>query len=146
MARVKLFRKAAFPGSEAGTSAVEFALLSPLYFLLLMGMAAYGLYFGVSHSLQQIAADAARAAVAGLSPQERERIASGYVLRNAGSYPLIDEEHLSVETGDNPQDPTQFIISLDYDALSLPIWNLFDGLPLPPVTITRRSTIRIGGL
>lgn len=146
MPRVRRFRKAAFPSSEAGTSAVEFALLSPLYFLLLMGMAAYGLYFGVSHSLQQIAADAARAAIAGLTPQEREQIAAGYVLRNARTYPLIDGDHLTVETGDSPQDPTQFVISLDYDALSLPIWNLLDGLPLPPVTITRRSTIRIGGL
>ncbi len=136
----------AFLPAESGTSAVEFALLSPLYFLLMMGIAAYGIYFGVSHSLQQVAADAARTAIAGLSAEERRQLAARYVALNAGTYPLIDMRHLRVETGDSEGDPTQFVVELDYDALSLPIWNLFDGLPLPPVVISRASTIRIGGI
>ena len=35
-------------------------MLAPLFILLLLGMVAYGIYFGASHSVQQIAADAAR--------------------------------------------------------------------------------------
>jgi Flp pilus assembly protein TadG len=49
-----------FRADTAGTSAVEFAMLAPLFILLLLGMVAYGIYFGASHWVQQIAADAAR--------------------------------------------------------------------------------------
>lgn len=129
-----------------GTSAVEFALLSPLYFLLMAGMAAYGLYFGASHSIQQLAADAARVAVAGLSAEERVTLASGFVARNASDYAFIDGSRVAIEVGDNPADPTQFVIRVTYDARGLPIWNLFQGLPLPDTTIAHRSTIRIGGI
>ena len=48
--------------NDDGTSAIEFALLAPLFILFLLGMVAYGIYFGASHSVQQIAADAARTA------------------------------------------------------------------------------------
>lgn len=74
-----------FARSTAATSAVEFALLSPLYFLLMFGMAAYGIYFGAGHSVQQLAADAARVAVAGLTSQERQTLATDYVARNAST-------------------------------------------------------------
>ena len=157
MSNLRLYRKAcngegpamrnatitAFARSTHGTSAVEVALLSPLYFLLMAGMAAYGLYLGTSHSLQQVAADAARAAIAGLSADERHEIALDYVAANAGTYPLIEAEHLTVGARDG--EAGRFVVSLDYDARSLPIWNLFDGLPLPQVTIVRRAAIRIGG-
>jgi len=134
----------AFRRCTGGTSAVEFALLSPLYFLLLAGMTAYGLYLGTSHSLQQIAADAARAAVAGLSPDERREIALAFVEANAGTYPLIEAGSLAVETREG--EAARFVVSLAYDARNLPIWNLFDGLPLPPVAIVRRASIRVGGV
>jgi Flp pilus assembly protein TadG len=131
---------------EAGTSAVEFALLSPLYLLLMMGMAAYGIYFGCSHSLQQIAADAARVAIAGLSSEERRKLAEDYVGTHAEGYAFVDPSKLEISVGDNPLDPTQFVIALDYDARSLPIWNLFDRLPLPGTQIVKRAVIRIGGI
>lgn len=134
----------AFARCAGGTSAVEFALLSPLYLLLVAGTMAYGLYLGTSHSLQQIAADAARAAVAGLSPQERRDIALEYVAANAGTYPLIEAGNLSVTASEG--EASRFVVSLGYDASSLPIWNLLDGLPLPRTTIERRASIRIGGL
>ncbi|RVD33089.1 pilus assembly protein, partial [Mesorhizobium sp. M4A.F.Ca.ET.020.02.1.1] len=56
-----------FRADAVGTTAVEFAMLAPLFILLLLGMVAYGIYFGASHSVQQIAADAARTAIAGLN-------------------------------------------------------------------------------
>lgn len=135
-----------FARSATGTSAVEFALLSPLYFVLMFGMAAYGIYFGAGHSVQQLAADAARVAVAGLSAQERQTLATDYVVRNASTYAFVDGSRIAVEVADSPADPNQFVIGLSYDARGLPIWNLFDGLPLPDMTIARRSTIRIGGI
>ena len=131
--------------NRSGTSAVEFALMSPLFFLLFFGMTAYGLYFGASHSIQQIAADAARVSVAGLSDEERVRLALGYVTANAGEYPLIDVSRVKADARADSDDAAQFVVSVAFDARTLPIWQLFDGLPLPDMTIERRSTIRIGG-
>lgn len=128
------------------TSAVEFAILSPLFILLLLGMVAYGIYFGASHSVQQIAADAARSAIAGLDQAERRALADEFVLRNAGGYPFVDPRRLHVETHDNTDDGRQFVVAISYDARDLPIWNLLDRLPMPDMTIARSSTIRVGGI
>jgi Flp pilus assembly protein TadG len=49
-------------------------MLAPLFILLLLGMVAYGIYFGASHSVQQIAADGARTAIAGLNQTERQAL------------------------------------------------------------------------
>lgn len=131
---------------RSATSAVEFAILAPVFLLLLLGMLAYGVYFGASHSVQQIAADSARAAVAGLTAGERETIVSNYIDTNAAGYVLVDPGKLTVSASDSPADDGEFTVSVSYDAADLPIWNLFDRLPLPRMTIVRRSVIRIGGL
>lgn len=131
---------------RSGTSAIEFALLAPLFLLLLFGMVAYGIYFGASHSVQQIAADAARTAIAGLNETERNRLAAGFIDRNAGGYPFVDPRHMVVDTYGSAQDANQFVVAIRYDARTLPIWNLLERLPLPGMTIARQSTIRIGGI
>ena len=138
------FRK--FRADRSATAAVEFAILSPLYIFLIMGMTAYGIYFGASHSVQQLSADAARAAIAGIDAAERQTLASDFIARNANGYLFIDGEKLSVAVGDNPSVPGQFNVTISYDASSLPIWGLFDSLAMPHRTILRRSTIRIGGI
>lgn len=131
---------------RAGTAAVEFALLCPLYLFLLLGMTAYGIYFGASHSVQQLSADAARAAIAGANATERSTLAAGFIQRNGNGYAFIDPAMLAVTVGDSTTDPGQFDILLSYDARHLPIWALFDGIAMPGQTIERRSTIRIGGI
>ena len=130
----------------AATSAIEFAILSPLFIFLLMGMIAYGIYFGASHSIQQIAADAARTAIAGLDETERRLLAESYVEANADGYPFIERTKLTVSTHDSASDGSQFVVLLRYDARDLPIWALFRDLPLPGAIIERRSTIRVGGI
>ncbi|MFU0506415.1 TadE/TadG family type IV pilus assembly protein [Pseudaminobacter sp. NGMCC 1.201702] len=132
--------------NRSGTSAIEFAILSPLFMLFLLGMLAYGIYFGASHSVQQIAADAARTAIAGLNEAERDKLASDYIRLNAAGYPFVDPDKLTVDARDSSADGNQFVITVSYDAWSLPIWSLLRDLPLPKQTILRRSTIRIGGM
>ena len=129
----------------AGTSAVEFAIVSPLLIMLLFGMVAYGIYLGASHSIQQIAADAARTAVAGLNAGERVSLAENYIDRNAGTYPFVDPSKLTLDIRDNPADADEFIVAVRYDARDLPIWNLLPDLPMPGMTIRHSSTIRVGG-
>ena len=84
-----LHRPRSFAAGTSGTAAVEFALLLPLYLFLLLGMTAYGIYFGAAHSVQQLSADAARTAIAGLDAQERQRLAHSFIERNADGYLFI---------------------------------------------------------
>ena len=135
-----------FQRDHSATSAIEFAILSPLFLFLLMGIAAYGIYFAASHSIQQIAADAARASIAGMNEGERQRIANSFIARNASGYAFVNPKKLSIETKDSVDDGSQFIVRLEYDARELPIWEMFRDLPLPGTIITRRSTIRVGGI
>lgn len=130
----------------AGSTAVEFALLVPLYLLLILGMTAYGIYFGAAHSVQQLSADAARTAVAGIDAQERQDLARRFIANNAGGYMFIDAAKLTVEVGDSSSDPSQFDVTLRYDATGLPIWSLWESLPMPDRIILRRATIRMGGI
>jgi len=141
-----LHNLAALKRDREATSAIEFAMLAPLFLILLLGMVAYGIYFGASHSVQQIAADAARTALSGLNQTERRTLVTAFILHNAAGYPFIDPQKLSVTAEDNAADANQFVVAIQYDARDLPIWNLLPDLPLPGTTIARRSTIRIGGI
>lgn len=130
----------------SGSTAVEFAILAPLYLLLILGMTAYGIYFGAAHSVQQLSSDAARTAVAGLDAQERRDLALRFIENNAQGYIFIDPARLAVEVGDSAADASQFDVTISYDASKLPIWSLWDALPMPDQTIRRRATIRMGGI
>lgn len=136
----------AFCRNKDGAAAVEMAIVAPVYILLLSGMLAYGIYFGASHSVQQLASDAARVSVAGLSEAERQKLASDFISRNADGYAFVDSSKLRVRVQGSVADPTQFEVSVSYDAKDLPIWNLLTTLPLPDTTIVRRSTVRVGGV
>lgn len=131
-------------GSRNGASAIEFAIVAPLFILILMTLTAFGIYLSTAHSVQQIAADSARVAVAGLDAAERAALARGHIERATLDYPFIDPSLLVVEVSDDRQ-PGQFTVRLAYDARGLPIWNLFT-FPLPSTEIERFSTIRIGGV
>jgi Flp pilus assembly protein TadG len=129
-----------------GAAALEFAILAPICLLFMAGMLAYGIYFGAAHSLQQLAADAARTSVAGLDAAERGNLVASFLDHNADGYALIERANLSYEIGPKPNDPDEYRVILHYDASNLPIWNLYPPLPLPSSTITYTSVVRLGGI
>lgn len=137
---------AGFRKDKCGASAVEFAIVSPVLLYLLFGFIAYGIYFGALHSVQQLAADAARVSVAGLDDAERKKLVDDYIAANAGDYVLLDSQFLTHSAAPSDADAGQFRVSVTYDAAQLPIWSLYGGLPLPGKTIARTSTIRLGGV
>ena len=96
--------------------------------------------------LQQLAADAARTAIAGLDEAERNELVSDFLAANADSYALIDPGRLTATIGDKPGDPDHYRVVLTYDAGNLPIWNLYPPLPLPSQQIAYSSTIKRGGI
>lgn len=133
-------------GAEDGTTAVEFAMIAPIFIAFMLGMTAYGIYFGAAHSVQQLSADAARVALAGISEAERKELVARYIQQNSADYLFIRTEAVVANVSANATDPSQSNVSISYDARSLPIWNLYPPLPLPGQTISRTATIRIGGL
>ncbi|HVX79853.1 MAG TPA: TadE/TadG family type IV pilus assembly protein [Devosiaceae bacterium] len=131
--------------SDSGAAALEFAILAPVFILLGSGMLAYAVYFGAAHSVQQLAADAARTSIAGLSADERRTLVNRFLDANADNYVFITRANLSAALSSETTDPNEYSVALSYDATSLPIWNLYLPLPLPSRTITYVSVIRLGG-
>ena len=130
---------------RAGTSALEFAIVAPLFFLALFTLIAYGIYLSVTHSVQQIAADAARTAVAGLNPTERVTLVNRYLDASRFNYSFLNRAKMQVVVADDPGNPDQFTVTISYDSSDLPIWKLFT-FALPNEKIQRYATVRVGGL
>lgn len=132
-------------GARDGTAAIEFAIIAPLFLLCVLTLIAYGIYLSAAHSIQQIAADAARTAVAGLSEPERQRLATDYIRRTMLDQPFINPSRMVVTVKDDENNANQFIVRINYDAGNLPIFNLFT-FAMPGTVIERFSTIRKGGI
>ena len=93
--------------------------------LLMLGMLAYGLYFLATHSAAQLAANAARASVAGITDAERERLAKDAVSMELKGHPIfIDTSKVVVHVGPILSDPSSYRVAVTYDAEQLPIWNM----------------------
>ena len=101
-----------FPRNQRVTHAVEFAFVAPIL-LLLFGIMDY--VFGIDHSIQQIAAEAARSSVSGLNDAERSRIARDFIAAHARSYTFIDPTKLRVRTGQTGPHMRSFEVAVAYD-------------------------------
>lgn len=130
---------------ERGSIAVEFALIFPVSLIFFMGLLAYGIYFGAAHSVQQLAADSARASVSGLNDAERASIARAHVAASGSSYPLLTSDHIAITAGSLEADPTQFEVRVSFDSSDLPIWALSGLVPLPDRVIERVAVVKRGG-
>jgi len=130
---------------RSGTSALEFAIIAPLFFLVLFTLIAYGIYLSVTHAVQQVAADAARTAVAGLNPAERVFLVNRYLDASHFDYAFLNRKKMQVVVTDDAANPDQFTVTITYDSGDLPIWNLFT-FALPSQTIERYATVRVGGM
>lgn len=130
---------------QSGVAAIEFAIVGPLFFLVLLGILIFAMYFGTVHSVQQLAAEAARASIQGLTESERATLAQNQVNAIVGSYPLIDRNYLTVSAATSTSDANLFNVSVRYDASRSVIF-AFEGLiPLPSKTIARSAVVRRGG-
>lgn len=127
--------------SDRGASAVEFALVAPLFLLILLGILAYGGYFWRAHALQQVANDAARAAIAGLTAPERASIARATVQSEIGRLGGIEPARAAVTVS---EEEDAILVTLAYDARQ----DVFFQLPLVPMpapVISRIAAVRLGG-
>lgn len=130
---------------DSGVSAIEFAIVAPVFFLMVFGLLTYAIYFGMVHSVQQLAADSARASVAGITSTERATLAQTNVQNEIANYPLLDPNRLTVSAAPSPSDPNLFQVQLSYDASQNTIFALEGLVPMPPRVIQRQAVIRRGG-
>jgi Flp pilus assembly protein TadG len=134
-----------FARCHGGASAVEFAMLLPVFLMLVFGIVIFGSYLAMVHGVQQLAAEAARRSVAGLNDVERTSLAAGYVSTNAASYPLIAADHLTVTSAASGAGANVFVVTVDYDASQSFIYALPAFVPMPPSRIERSAAIPFGG-
>jgi Flp pilus assembly protein TadG len=114
--------------AERGTVAIEFALVFPLFMLLLYGLVTYGLIFGVQHAMTAAAENGARAALA-CDPADADNHAQCVVerARNAVSASLAwmpaarrahvlgpDNSRVEVELGTDPTAGGRLQVRLRY--------------------------------
>lgn len=127
-----------------GASAIEFAIVAPPFLLLMLGVICYGIYFGSVHGVQQLAAEGARAAIAGISNSERKSLAQSAITQSIGSYPFLTQTKLSITSVDTDPATGTFTVSLHYDASDLPIFHL-PSVIVPSKTIARSASVQRGG-
>lgn len=134
-------REASFRHDARGATLVEFALIAPVLGALLFGMLGFGQLFWISHSVQQIANDAARATVAGLTVRERSDLAQASARHALASADGVKAQRLTLTVGEAAPWVT---VTARYDASDIAI--LRTGLvPMPEAMLERRATVRMGG-
>ncbi len=138
-------RAGKFLAAQDGAIAVEFAIIAPVFLMIVFGIIMYGSYLSVVHGVQQLAAEAARSSVAGLSEGERSALANSYVTGNVTTYPLIDPARLTVNAATSVSDANVFVVSVNYDASGMFIYSLPTFVPAPSSTIVRSAAIPRGG-
>jgi len=134
----KLFR------CRSGASAVEFALMLPLFLAFIFGIIVFGSYLAMVHGVQQLAAEAARSSVAGMTNTERNSLATSYVAANASTYPLLVPGNLTVSAAPSPSNANVYVVTVNYNAAGNFIYQL-PFVPAPASTIVRSAAIQYGG-
>ncbi len=131
-----------FARDHTGTSAVEFALVLPLLACLLYGILGYGQYFLYAHSVQQLANDAARATVAGLTASERQSLASTSVSTEVTALRQLPAERVTTAIDETANTVT---VRVRFDASTAPLFRN-SLIPMPDPLIERRAVVRPGGI
>lgn len=136
-------RAKCFSGADAGNAAVEFAIIGPVLVLVLMGIFTYGGYFLTAHTVQQMANDAARSAIAGLDDTERLTLARESALAN-----LAHQVHMRGEIAqlELRREGSNIAVDVTYDASDDMYWAFESLVPVPAPQISRTATIRLGGV
>lgn len=130
---------------QSATTAVEFAFVAPILLLLLFGAVGYGHAFGVYHGVQQLAAEAARASIAGLDDAERERLARDFITQSVGSYAFLEPNKLTVRTSALGAPSPSFEVTVLYDYSDSIFNRLSSIVALPMPIVERRAVVQRGG-
>lgn len=124
-----------FKKDQSGAVAVEFVLIAPILLTLLFGTITLGYFMGVSHSVSQLAAGAARSSVAGLDQVERTALAEAYLGEAGVRYPLLIQDAVAhvVSFEDEGSDGITVAVTYSVEGSLLEIANGFLGLGITTI-------------
>jgi Flp pilus assembly protein TadG len=125
-----------------GNAAVEFALIAPATVLLFLGIIAFSVVLSTYSALQQIAAEAARAALQGQTATQQSLFANQYVSGVLGNYSFMDPTKLKVSTTSTS---STFEVSLSYDASNSFFSKFASPVISVPIIINRSATVQLSG-
>lgn len=125
-----------------GTTLIEFAFVLPILGCLLYGILGYGQYFLYAHSVQQLANDAARATVAGLTAAERQNLANASVAAEIVALHQLTPALVSTTIAETAETVT---VRVRFDASAVPLFRS-SLIPMPDPLIERRAVVRPGGI
>ena len=111
--------------------------------LLVAAILAYGSLFATSLSLQQVAAETARATIAGLSDAERKSLAQSKLNDISGNYPMLDPSKVTFTFNETAGSELSRV-TLTYDLSEHPAYALEKLLPLPPSPLSYSLIITDG--
>jgi Flp pilus assembly protein TadG len=125
------------------TSAIEFAIVAPVFFVLVFGIAIYGAYFASLSLVNHIAYEAARATIAGLSDDERASLAEVRADELISSFSgFLNPEAITVSSGAQQDGLYAVTVQYRFNDLGLSSLSL---LPMPPTSETATYTVSHGG-
>lgn len=125
-----------------GAVIVEVALSLPILLIFLIGIIAYGAWLSVANMVQQAANEAARAAIAGITTNERKLLATESVTNSFSRSTMLDPALVSVST---TQSGAFYVVSVSYDAAHSPLFSA-SPVPLPKGTIKRESVVKLASM
>ena len=128
-----------------GVSAVEFALVLPVFIAILFGIIGFATVENIYMGTQELASEAARASVAGLSDSERSQIVTSFVTANIGYYAFLDPTKMSVTSRTISTNPSTYVVSLTYDMSGSFVYQFNNIVPLPSPTVQRTAVVLNGG-
>jgi Flp pilus assembly protein TadG len=127
-----------------GASALEFAIVAPVFFMLVFGILVYGYYFASISMLNHIAYEAARATVTGLSDDERNALAQARADELISAFGgFIDADAIDVDAAADGDGIYAVTVHYQFDALGL--IGASSLLPLPPMEKTIKVQMSHGG-
>lgn len=125
-----------------GGVAIEFAFVAPVLLAMLMGIISYGSYFWTAHTVQQLANDAARAAIGGLTDAERNELAFSTLRVDMAEQPGIDPNRVRMQVA---RESTTLTVRVAYDGSGSLFAALSEIVPTPNSRIERSASVRLGG-
>jgi Flp pilus assembly protein TadG len=131
----------ALQADEQGAALLEFALVLPVLLMILLGILGYGGYFWRANVLQQVANDAARASMPGITAAERTTLARNSVAAEIAQMGGIQASRVTTTVQENG---ATLSVRLSYNGSADPFLRL-SVVPLPSTTIQRTAVVRMGG-
>ncbi|MFM5918087.1 MAG: TadE/TadG family type IV pilus assembly protein [Novosphingobium sp.] len=122
-----------------GAAAIEAAFVLPIVIAMLLGIATFGQWFMIAHTIQQAADEAARAAVAGLNDDDRRVMVNQSVTQSLAIASGVDARLVSTATN---RSGDYYTVTVTYQtsqnrALAIGI------IPIPLAPIARQSTVKL---